>query len=187
MKTPAERKEIARQFLKEHANTGQRIKTRAFYDDDPDKIIPHRGPRGKGRLFTPDQSVSRQIQTSSTFSTHLAKSASTSLFWERAVAIIGKNVTTNSNALPVVLDTNVVAAGLFPSRDNGIASKQLMDLVLEYDAIAPSVTWAIVGEYQDILRKLGDNHLYQLCRFLSRSVLFWGQWGRWWVWAQPCC
>lgn len=171
MRTAEQKRTIAREFQNKHANTGQKTKAWAFYDDNPDEIMPRHGPRGRGRIPAPSRAVSLNIRASSVLSAHLAINASAALFWGRAEKIVGNDITVNPAALPVVLDTSVVVEGLFPSPNNGWASKRLMELVLEAGEVAPGVTWAIIDEYQSVLRKFGDNNLNQLCRLLSRSAL----------------
>jgi predicted nucleic acid-binding protein len=147
MRTPVERKEAARNWQQKHAGLGQRSKTFAFRNDDQDKIIPNRGPRGRGRL-----------------------SAFFSFPRTEAVKIVVNDTPVDFTVMPVILDTNVVVAGLFSLR-TGSASRQLMEWALaDGGKIVPCVTSAIVYEYKRILEKFGDDRLEQFYRLLSRSI-----------------
>ena len=177
MRTAAERKETARQFLKEYANTGPKTKARAFRNDDQAKIIPQHGPRGRGRLGAPNPPVSKSIQMSSAFSTYLADSVFSRLFEDKntpkdeTAKIVVNDIAADSTGMPVILDTSVVVAGLFSLR-TGSPSRRLMELALaDGEEIVPCVTNAIVYEYRRVLEMFGDDRLEQLYRLLFRSIV----------------
>lgn len=163
-RSSAERKEAARQFLKDHVGSGQRTKTRAFYDDDPDEIIPNRGPRGprgRKRLSALYKPVTPSIRTPSisSFPRH------------EAAKIVVDDIASDSTGMPVILDTSVVVEGLF-SLQTGSPSRRLMELALaDGEEIVPYVTSAIVYEYKRVLEMFGDDRLEHLYRLLFKSIV----------------
>lgn len=170
MRTSAERKEAARAWQSEHSGSSPRANAFAFRDDDQDKIIPQPGRRGRGRTLQLDKPAYQAVKTSTAFSTHLAIGASVALFWEKAGQIVGKDVSDNPDALPVVIDSNVVIAGLFEFRNKG-PSQRLMEFALTTGEVVPLVTWPIISEYQRVFLGQGDRGLNRLCQLLSSSKL----------------
>lgn len=170
MRTSAERKETARQFLKEHANTGPKTKARVLRNDDQDKIIPQRDRKGWGRLPAFSKPIFPDIRMSSGFSADLTKSVFPSFPRNQAANDAVSDITADYIGIPVILDTNVVVEGLFSLRI-GSPSKQLMELALaDSEEIVPCVTTAIIYEYKRILEKFGDDRLEHLYRLLFRAI-----------------
>ncbi|GEM_PF-6245539 len=178
MKTSAERKETARQFLEEHANTGQRIKTRAFYDDDPDKIIPRRGPRGRK---TGHPEFRREgIKYSSILARLLASDIEKKLAFSDWRNDIGTIPAGNSLAPFVVVDTSVLtrAIGTKQFKD----CRRMIDLVMD-GKIRPCVTHSLVKEYRGVIGRgqlpddvRFDDQSYQLLdEFLAHSLALSGR------------
>lgn len=163
------KKKKAREFQEERAGSGPK---RAFRDDNQDKIIPEHGRRGRGRLLAFNRSISPDVRrTSSGFSADLAKSAFSSFPRDETAGVVVNDITVDFTGMPVILDTNVVVAGLF-SLWTGSPSRRLMELALaDGEEIVPCVTTAIVYEYKRILEMFGDDHLENLYRLLFRSIV----------------
>src|SRR3990167_3547677 len=110
MKTPAERKETARQFLKEHTGFGQRIKRRAFYDDDQDEIIPRHGRRGKKTVHI--ELRQEKLKHSTTFTRHLVDDAEKEFSFGNWRNGVGTRSVGNPLVPLVVVDTSVIVRAI---------------------------------------------------------------------------
>lgn len=167
----AERKAAAIAWQKKNSEPSRRANAYAFRNDDPAEKIPMHGRRGKGRPLRLDKSALQAVKTSKTFSTRLVTGASVALFWKRAEQIVGQDVSDKPGALPVVLDSNVVVAGLLASKNGYEVSRRLMELALNGGEVVPLVTWSIIEEYQRVCLGHGDRNFNLLCQLLSRSKL----------------
>lgn len=178
MKTTAEKKETARKWQQEHAGSGQRPKTLIFYNDDPDKIIPHRGPRSK-KTIHPDFKW-EEVKHSTVLACQLANDIEKNLAFSDWRNGIGTIPVKNSLTPFVVVDTSVMtrAIGTKQFKD----CRRMIDLVMD-GKIRPCVTRSLVKEYRGVIGRgqlpddvRFDEQSYQLLDgFLARSLALSGR------------
>lgn len=179
MRTPTERKETARQFLKDHAGSGQKPLAWKFRDDIQDEIIPANPPGNKGVKRFPLRK--QLLKHSVAFSRHLVAEARKDfpdLSWLEGV---GRQPVVGRNTQLAVVDTNILTRGI---GSNSLKyCSEIVRIVIHEDEIRPCVIEPLVKEYRNVIGRgrLSDGVQFDeqsrqlLDEFLARCLVLSGR------------